>query len=51
MKPVENEHSPSAGGIPSAQKWDGYSIFQVIAYTVISLAMAVFFIYLLMHGT
>jgi hypothetical protein len=32
------------------QGWDNYSIFQFVAYTVISLAMAGFFVYLILYG-
>lgn len=36
---------------PQNGKWDAYSIFQVIAYTIISLAMLGFFIYLCVQGS
>ncbi len=44
----DSQQAPSA--VATKQEWDSYSIFQVVAYTVISLAMLAFFIYLAVHG-
>lgn len=41
----ESERSQSNTPANDSQ-WDTYSVFQVVAYTVISLAMLGFFIYL-----
>ncbi len=44
------EQQPNQEIKQQPQGWDNYSIFQFVAYTVISLAMAGFFVYLILYG-
>ncbi len=47
---MEQQQSNQGNNGQVTQEWDTYSIFQVVAYAVITLAMAAFFVYLIYYG-